>query len=154
MPNMKDIFATIGAKTILAPLTRTATANGTVIDLQGYKSCLLLIGTGVGGITFDGTNNITWELQDSPDNSTFTDVDITKVVGLSDASLTSGVVRKFSAAHAAASLDVVCYTGGQRYIKLIANFNGTHGTGTLTQAIALVSDSAFQPVNAQYAVAN
>jgi hypothetical protein len=152
--NMKDLFARLKASTILAPLTRTATANGTVIDLQGYKGCLLAIYTGVGGITFDATNNITFELQDSPDNSTFTDVDITKVVGFSDTSLTGGVVRKFSAAHAAASLDVLSYTGGQRYIKLIANFNGTHGTGTLTAAFAILGEAALQPVNSLYAVAN
>ena len=152
--NMKDVFAVLGAKTILAPLTRTATANGTVIDLQGYKSCLIVLGVGIGGITFDATNNTNFELQDSPDNSTFTDVDITKVVGVSDASLTGGVVRKWTAAKAAASLDVICYTGGQRYIKLVNNFNGTHGIGTLTQAIAILSDAAFQPVNALYAVAN
>lgn len=152
--NLKEQFSHLAATEILAPTVRTATATATVVDLQGYKSALFLIRVAAGGITFDGTNNLNFELQDSPDNSTFTDVDITKVLGVTDATLTGGIIKKWTAAKAAVSLNVFAYTGGQRYLKLINNFNGTHGTGTLTQAIVVLGDAAYQPVNNPIAVAN
>ena len=146
--NMKDLFTHLKAARLVAPGIVTTTPAGIVVDLLGFKSALLLLDTGIGGITFTGTNSITWELQDSPDNVTFTDVDITKVLGLTDAALpAAGIIRQFTAAHAAASLDPICYIGGQRFIKLIPNFNGTHATGTFVAANALLGDAAYQPVN-------
>ena len=46
------------------------------------------------------------------------------------ASITSGIVRALTAAHAAATVQKIGYKGGKRYIKLLADFSGTHGTGT------------------------
>jgi hypothetical protein len=152
--NLKDLFTHLLPTRAVAPGTYTTTPSSTVIDLQGYKGALFLIDVGIGGITFTGTNSITFELQDSPDNSTFTDVDITKVIGISDTSLTGGVVKSFTAAKAAASLNAIGYVGGQRYLKLIANFNGTHGTGTFVDVKAILGEAAFQPVQARIAVAN
>ena len=152
--NMKDLFSKLLPKRAVLPATLTATPTAISIDLQGYKSCLLLIDVGAGGITFNGTNNITFELQDSPDGTTWTDVDITKVVGLTDAALTGGVIKSFTAAKAAATLNAIGYTGGQRYIQLLANFNGTHSTGTFVGAYAILGDAAFQRVEAPVAVAN
>ena len=159
--NMKDLFSVLLPQRVIPFATYTTTQTGTVIDLaaaglQGgiFKSALLMIDAGIGGITFSGTNSITIELQDSDDNSTFADVDITKVNGLTDTSLTGGVIKSWTAAKAAATLNAIGYRGGKRYVKVIANFNGTHGTGTPLGVWAILGDSGYQPVQATVAVAN
>jgi hypothetical protein len=43
---------------------------------------------------------------------------------------TGGIVRSLIAEHAAATVDRVGYIGGKRYLKILADFSGTHGTGT------------------------
>jgi hypothetical protein len=47
-----------------------------------------------------------------------------------DASVgTGGIVKSLIAAHAAADTTEVGYIGGKRYLKVLADFSGTHGTG-------------------------
>lgn len=159
--NMKDLFSLLFPARVIPYATYTTTQTGAVIDmtqpgLQGgiYKSALFLLDVAIGGITFTGVNSITVEMLNSDDNVTFTDVPITSVVGPSDAALTSGVVKSWTALKAAATLNAICYRGGKRYVKLIANYNGTHGTGTALGAWVLLGDSGYQPVQAQFAVAN
>jgi hypothetical protein len=87
-----------------------------------------------GGITFTTSNKIEFVLTHSDDN-----VDLhgrggrrcrtrqrmpTAAVG------TGGIVKSLVAAHASADVTVVGYIGNKRYIKVLADFSGTHGTGT------------------------
>ena len=50
-------------------------------------------------------------------------------------SITGGIVRALTAAHAAATVQKLGYVGSKRYVKLLADFSGTHGTGTPIAAI-------------------
>lgn len=116
----------------LDPATYAADNTPAAIDLADYHSATLLLGVGVGGITFSGTNKIEFVLTHSDDNSTYTNVTDDDVIkdALAPAAITNGIVRSLVAAHAAATLQKLGYVGGKRYLKLLADFSGTHGTGT------------------------
>jgi hypothetical protein len=59
--------------------------------------------------------------------------------------ITNGIIKSLVAAHAAAAVYRYGYKGGKRYLKLLADFSGTHGTGTPIAAIALKSRGANKP---------
>ena len=58
-----------------------------------------------------------------------TDDDVIKD-SLAPATITNGIIRTLNAAHASPTLQKLGYVGGKRYHKLLADFSGTHGTGT------------------------
>ena len=94
-------------------------------DVDGV---VLNINVGVGGITFTSSNKIEFVLTHSDDNSSYAAVAAADVVGATVA--TGGIVLSLVAAHAAASSLSICYVGAKKYLKLLADFSGTHTTGT------------------------
>ncbi len=142
---IRDLISNISPAYSLTPVVRTADANGSGVDLQGFRSAVVLIQTGVGGITFDGTNKIEYVLQHSDDDSTYTAVAQADVQGVTVTG--SGIVRSLVAAHAAASIVEVGYVGGKRYVRAVADFSGTHGTGTLTSATVIRGGASNLPVS-------
>ena len=99
------------------------------IDLQGYGTALVLLEVGVGGITFSGTNKVEFVLTHCDTvGGTYTNVTDDDVLGVTD--VTGGIIHSLEAAHAAATVTQVGYRGGKRFLKLLADFSGTHGTAT------------------------
>ncbi len=86
------------------PVTITVTTTGTGIDLRGYDSAAALVGAGV---VPDGT--ITPKIQESDDDSTYTDVAAADQLGT------------LAAITAAADENVqrVRYKGSKRYIRVV-----------------------------------
>lgn len=141
---MLDLASRIKTVAVLGPIAATTDQNGS-FDRAGFESCAVLFITGVGGITFDGTNKIDLVLQHSDDNSTFTAVAAADVVttlpdGTEGAWASGGIVRSLQAAHAAKSVTKVSYIGNKRYIKPIFDYSGTHGTATPVASVAILSD--------------
>jgi hypothetical protein len=99
------------------------------VALGKAQSATILISVGVGGITFDATNKIEFKLThgDTADGD-FTPVEQGDVVGVTVGE--DGIVRALVAAHAAASVTMIGYTGLKGFVKLLPDFSGTHGTGT------------------------
>lgn len=130
-PN-RDGATRLAPVSALPPAVYAADNTPAAIDLRDYQSATLLLHIGVGGITFSGTNKIEFVLTHSDDDSTYTAVTDDDLIkdSLTAATVTSGIIRTLSAAHAAATLQKVGYVGGKRYLKLLADFSGTHGTGT------------------------
>jgi hypothetical protein len=120
----------IGAATLAADNTPAA------IDLQGYNAAEIILAIGAGGITFSGTNKIEFKLTHSDDDSTYTAVTVTDMLGL-DSVGTGGIIKSLTAAHAAGAVYRFGYIGNKRYLKLLADFSGTHGTGTPIAATVL-----------------
>lgn len=54
----------------LRPQTVTASGAGSVVDLLGFNSCLIVLNIGTTGATLDGSNFLGVRLQDSDDGST------------------------------------------------------------------------------------
>jgi hypothetical protein len=130
---MRDLNSNIKSVVGIGNATLSADNTPAAIDLQGFNSALVEFAVGVGGITFSGTNKVEFIVTHSDDDATYTavadaDVDLTNsnisTVG------SGGIVYSLIAAHAAATTVNVGYTGGKRYLKVLADFSGTHGTGT------------------------
>lgn len=141
---MKDMHTGIIAALMFGPAVLAADNTPLAIDLQGYNSAEIILSIGIGGITFDGTNKIEFKLTHSDDNVTYDAVTVGDVLGL-DVVGTGGIVKALIAAHAAAAAYRFGYKGGRRYLKLLADFGGTHGTGTPLTAVVLKGHGYSNP---------
>ena len=126
---MKDLRSNISVVQTIAPVAGAADATGATVDLQGYESCTFVIDAGIEGITLSGSNMLQIELEESSDNSTWTDVSAsTSVIGATPDS--NGVVATFDADGEIPAVATVGYIGDKRYVRAVLNFTGTHGTAT------------------------
>jgi hypothetical protein len=140
----KDLYNLLKPVAVFGPIALDADNTPVAIDLVKYASALLLLHIGIGGITFDATNKVEFKLTHSDDDSTYTAVTVDDVVGLASVG-TGGIVKSLVAAHAAASLTAVGYKGGKRYLKLLADFAGTHGAATPMSAVIVKGGAMTLP---------
>lgn len=141
---MRDLYNSVSLLAVVAAATLTATPTPTVIDRQGFESLVIEVGVGIGGITFTGTNKLEIVVEHSDDGTTYEAVTVDDLQGVE--SVTSGVVKAWTAAKAAASLDKIGYVGGRRYVKVTPTFGGTHATGTPVAVTALLGSPHILPV--------
>lgn len=118
MAGQRDIHNEVSVTSSLAPAARTASANGTGVDLAAYRAAAV---TFVVGTITDGTH--TPKLQESDDNSTFTDV---------SAANQSGTL----AALASNTNQEVSYLGTKRYIRAVSTVAGAT-TGGVYAAVVI-----------------
>ncbi len=105
-------------------------------DIGTAGACTVFIEVGVGGITFSGTNKVEFVLTHSDESAAnFAAVTQDDVVGVTVGA--GGIVRSLTAAHATPSVTPVGYVGRKRYLRLLADFSGTHGTATPLSAIGV-----------------
>ena len=107
--------------TSLAPAARTASANGAGVDVANVGE--VTVHWVVGAIT-DGTH--TPKIQESDDNSTYTDVDAAHLVG----SL---------AALAASTNQKIGYIGARRYVRAVTTIAGSPSTGGVYAAVVVAT---------------
>jgi len=112
----------------LGPVSLNADNVPVAVDLNGYEAAMIEIAVGIGGITFDGSNKIEFKLTDSDNNSDYAAVAAADVQGVTPD--TGGIIKSLVAAHAAPTVTKVGYIGGKRYLKILADFSGTHGAAT------------------------
>jgi hypothetical protein len=143
---MRDLYSNLGVAVLLASATYAADSTPASVDLDGFDSALLAIEVGAGGITFTTSNKVEFVLTHSDDDTTYTNVADADVIGVTG--ITGGIVKSLVAAHAAADVSLVGYIGGKRYLKLLADFSGTHGTGTPLSALVIKGQPRIKPVNA------
>jgi len=141
---MRDLASLVSAAVLLPAATYAADNTPAAVDLSGYESAVILLHVGVGGITFDDTNKIEFKLTHSDDGTTYDPVDATDVQGVASVG-TGGIVKALNAAHAADDVTRIGYMGGRRYLKLLADFSGTHGTGTPIAATVVKGNPRFAP---------
>lgn len=144
---MKDMHSAMLAAVAIGAATLAADNTPAAIDLKGYNSAEILLAIGIGGITFDATNKVEFVLTHSDDDSTYTNVADADMLGVS--SISSGIIKSLVAAHAAAGVYRFGYRGNKRYLKLLADFSGTHGTGTPIAATVLKAEGHDNPQAAQ-----
>lgn len=142
---MKDMHSGVKVETAIAAATLDANNTPPAVDLQDFNAAEIVLAIGAGGITFSGTNKIEFKLTHSDDDSTYTAVDAGDVLGVSSVG-TGGIVKALTAAHASAASYRFGYVGGKRYLKLLADFSGTHGTGTPIAATAVLGEPYDAPV--------
>lgn len=141
---MRDLANNISVAQSLAPAVRTADANGTGVDLQGFESATILVDTGAEGDTLSGSVKIDFKLEDSDDNSTFAAVTAsTAVIGTIDS---NGIFLTLDADAETPQVAKIGYTGGKRYVRVVADFTGTHTNGTPVSASVVRSHARHNPV--------
>ena len=155
---MKDLSNSISPAVSLAAATSGSGARtGTGVDLQGYESATVLVDVGAEGDTLSGSVHFEISLEESDDNSTFTDV---AQSGIVDGTITSGGIFLKLDGTTGGDPDTtggifrVGYVGGKRYIRVVLAKTGTHSNGTPIGAMVVrgharhTGDNAFTAHNA------
>lgn len=99
-----DLKSHISVAQSLAPASRTATVNGTGVDLSGYDAATVVLDLGAAGGT---TPSFTFEVQESSDNSSFTAVAAADLDSGQPAAVTAG-----------AAVVEIGYRGIKRYVRV------------------------------------
>jgi len=141
---MKDLHSGVRVATLLPAATYAADNTPVTVDTLGFQSAEVLLAIGVGGITFTGVNRVDFVLSHSDDDTTYTPVTTADMIGVTIAS--GGIIRSLIAAHAAGASYRYGYKGGRRYLRLLADFSGTHATGTPMAGTLLLGDPEVAPV--------
>lgn len=131
---MRDLANSIAAVASLDAAARTADTNGTGADLQGFESATVIAMVGAEGITLSGTDKIEFKLEHSDDDSTYTAVTASAdvVEGTVDS---SGIFATFDDNAEAPAVATIGYVGGKRYVRVVDERSGTHGSATPTAAV-------------------
>ena len=140
---MRDLHSVCNVAVAIAAAALAADNTPPAVDLAGYDSAEIVLAIGAGGITFDATNKVEFKLTHSDDDSTYTDVEDADMLGVS--SITDGIIKSLVAAHAAAAVYRYGYIGNKRYLKLLADFSGTHGSGTPIAAVVVRARPSHAP---------
>jgi len=139
-----DIHSDMDVKNVFGPVAMSADNTPVAIDLQGYHAAEIVLGVGIGGITFSGTNKIEFKLTHSDDNVSYAAVTEDDMLGVVPAS--GGIIKSLIEEHAAAAKYRYGYRGGKRYLKLLADFSGTHGAATPLSAEVVAMRPEVAPV--------
>lgn len=130
---MKDLSNNINPAVSIINAVKTAAANGTGVDLQGYESATVLVDVGAEGDTLSSSVYFELSLEESDDDSTYTDVAQASIV---DGTISSGGIFLKLDGTAGGNPDTaggifrVGYVGNSRYIRVVIAKTGTHSSGT------------------------
>jgi hypothetical protein len=142
---MRDLEARLNAVASLTAANRTADANGTGVDLQGYDGALIVAVIGAEGDTLSGSVKIEIEVEESDDDSTYTDVANADLLG-NVTGTNTGTVCVIDDNTEAPAVHKVAYVGNKRYIRAVDNRTGTHTVGTPTAAVVVRGYPHRQPL--------
>ena len=145
---MFDLKNNIQLVESLNAIVKDADTNSTGIDTQGANSAMVIVNVGAPGITFSGTNKVDIKLEDSADNSTFAAVTNNNFVtgGTVDS---AGIWQTIDANGECNAVYGLGYVGPERYIRVVLDFSGTHGTGTSFGVVGALGNLESAPTYAQ-----
>jgi len=146
MGAIRDLLSNVTITTPLVPLLSTASTDrtGTAVDMLGYNRCTFIASFGAPGDTLSGSVYVTVELEESVDNSTFTDVADADLSTAVDGA-TTGTICKVDANGEASLSYAATYIGSKRYVRPIVNLTGTHTNGMINQVVAIRHKSGVLP---------
>lgn len=116
----REIYDEVLEAQALAPKAYTATTNGGSVDCAGFESAMVLVE--VGTVT-DGSHAIA--LQDSPDGTTFTNVDPSLILG----------AQPTLTATSSNSVAAFAYIGVQRFLRVVSAVTGATTGGVYSASI-------------------
>ena len=126
---MRDLANNTNTVVVVAPAVITGDTNGTGVDLQGFKSCVLSVSTGVEGDTLSSSVKFEFYLEESDDNSSFSAVTSSKSV-TGKAVDSNGVFLLLDANSETPQISTIGYIGAKRYVRVRIDATGTHSNGT------------------------
>lgn len=148
---MKDLSNNIVPVVSIINAVKTAAANGTGVDLQGYEGATVIVDVGAEGDTLSSSVHFEISLEESDDNSTFTDV---AQAGIIDGTISAGgIFLKLDGTTngdpgTTGGIFRVGYVGGKRYIRVVLAKTGTHSNGTPIGAMVVKSHARHSEDNA------
>lgn len=147
---MKDLSHNISVGNSLVNAVKTAGANGTTVDLQGFLSATAVVTAGLEGDTLSGTKSFTVALEHSDDNSTWTDAVQADIVNGTIAS--GGIWLTLDGSDGGDPGTTggewqVGYVGGKRYVRLVLAKTGTHTNGTILSGIIVKGTPLHAPAS-------
>lgn len=109
---MHSVYDAVKSAVSLVPAVRTATANGTGVDVLAYNSLKLVVQAGATDFT-DTDETYSFKIQESADNSTFSDI--------------SGAVGTVTAANQTVNIRLDGLNTGtrKRYVRAVVTIGGT-----------------------------
>lgn len=156
---LQDNFAKNQGVKLIAASAKTATANGTAIDRQaaanvGFNSFDFYFLVETEGDTLSGSVYMDLHLEDSPNNSDWTDVTNNSTnpgLLVDDVNLGAQFVsNKFIRIDIAGEADAVYhlgYAGGARYVRPVILLTGSHSSGTVMSCLCVRGLPATSPVD-------
>lgn len=142
----RDMFSEETWEQLIDPATANSDVNGSSLDLSGYDSATIVVtvGESADAASLSGTNKIEFELEESDDDSSFTDVDDGDIIG-EVSGTNDGCFGVIDASDEDDAVYTVHYTGAKRYVRPVLNFSGTHTTGTPIGAIGVKRGYKYPP---------
>jgi hypothetical protein len=135
---MKSLYGRVNSIYALAKTVGSGDSTTSVIDLQGYSSCLLSFVAGVFALT--STNKVTLTVLESDDNTTYGTVAAADMEGMETAS----VFRAWDlSANDASTVTNLYYRGTKRYVKCTLVEGGT--VALPMGCVAVLGDSHNKP---------
>ena len=120
-------------------------ADGATVDTQGYEGVALAAQVGGSGDTLSGSVLFELQMEDSPDDSIWTDVVAADMIGG-----TKGANGQFALIDEPAVGDsrdyVVGYIGRKRYVRAVIVVTGTHTVGTILGVSVVLSSARRFPL--------
>lgn len=145
----KDIHSETKLIDVFGPVAMDADNTPAAIDLKDFRAAELVLGVGIGGITFTSEHRIDFEISHSDNGTDWSApaaADILGEAALAAGTSTYAIFKSLVAAHAAAASYRFGYVGGKRYIRVLANFSGTHGAATPLYVAVVAQRPAIAPV--------
>lgn len=143
----RDLYSNIAVEPALNPATITADADGLTIDTQGYGSVVLAVNVGESGDSLSGSIKIELEVEESDNDSDWTDVADADLQNTVDGT-NDGTFAVIDAAAEDDAVYITGYTGTSRYVRVVINVTGSHTNGTPIGATAILGHPEQAPVNA------
>ena len=141
---MFDLKNNIELVECLKAIVKAADTNAAGIDTQGFNSSMAIVNVGAPGVTFSTTHKVDIRLQDSSDNSTFADVTDNNFVTGGTVGGT-GIWQTIDADGDCNAVYGLGYVGPERYYRVVLDFSGTHGTGTVFGVVGAQSNPLHAP---------
>lgn len=147
---LRSLYEGINFTNIKAPILDAPTIDEdhASVDVQGYDSLVFIVGVGISGDSLSGSVMLEFEMEDSPDDSVWTDAVDGDVQGSIAGATSTGT---FAVVDDAAEDDTVYaggYIGPERYARVVTNATGTHTNGTELSIAAIQGHAHVSPVNA------
>lgn len=121
---------------LIVNAVKNSDTNCTGVDTMGYSETIFLVDMGNSADTLSASNYIELEVEESVDNSTYTDVANADLVNY----VTGNNVGTFAVVNAPTEDSLVfmtAYRGETRYVRPVLSFTGTHSTGTPMSVLAI-----------------
>ena len=142
----KDLYNKTKVLAAIEPQVATADVNGDGIDTRGYESVVLVGQIGASGDTLSGSVKIELEVEESDDNSTYTDVADADLLNYVDGT-NDGTFAVIDDGAEDDAVYVTGYRGSKRYVRIVANLTGTHTVGTEIAGCAVLGHAHGAPTN-------